>query len=120
MAHRSFRVVGINGAAFELDGDADECIVDIDRVDSAGAILNRAQLTELVRSAYYMLHGTSTVAIAKVDRPVQVRIDFGDYVRASGDAVCGVNGCNFKLREHTEVRGFPTLHIRCDGALVKL
>lgn len=56
--------------------------------------------------------------LTRFDKPIKARLDRGDFVRTAGDAVC--DGCGFEHREHPEARGFPTLHILCDGRLVKL
>lgn len=52
---------------------------------------------------------------SKADR---VRVDRGDYVRASGMVTCDVCGCEYW--QHATVQGFEWLHRACDGKLLKL
>ncbi len=105
-----------------LDDPDEPCVlVETRKIDDGDPSLDRAGATRLMGALYTALHGSGTVdAIARVDKPIRARVARGDYIRAGGDAVCTINGCGFALREHPEVRGFPTLHIRCDGQLVKL
>lgn len=51
-------------------------------------------------------------------RPDSIRVDKGDYVRASGMCTCAICGCDYW--EHATVKGFEWLHRLCDGKLVKL
>jgi hypothetical protein len=50
------------------------------------------------------------------------RVDLGDWVRASGNTVCGfrINSCGRPYHEHPVVPGFEWLRRLCDGRLVKL
>jgi hypothetical protein len=50
--------------------------------------------------------------------PDQIRVDRGDYVRASQDVVCPTCGCEYW--RHATVQGYEWLHRICDGRLVKL
>ncbi len=51
-------------------------------------------------------------------KPDQVRVDRGDYVRASGISTCSICGCLYI--EHAPVVGFEWLNRACDGRLLKL
>jgi hypothetical protein len=51
-------------------------------------------------------------------KPDQKRVDAGDYVRASGLAIC--DGCGFPYFDHPPVVGFEWLQRACDGRLLKL
>lgn len=55
---------------------------------------------------------------ARIAKPDLIRADKGDYVRASGLAVCDACGCAYW--EHATVVGLPWLHRACDGRLLKL
>lgn len=51
-------------------------------------------------------------------KPDAIRVDRGDYTRASGMCICEVCGvCYF---DHATVQGFTWLNRLCDGRLVKL
>lgn len=53
----------------------------------------------------------------KVTRPVQMRIENGEVIRASGDVRC--KHCNFPYYDHDQVApGFTV--ILCNGKLMKL
>jgi hypothetical protein len=52
---------------------------------------------------------------AKADR---VRVDRGEFDRASGETVCVVCACS--LYEHAAVQGYEWLVRGCDGRLLKL
>lgn len=55
---------------------------------------------------------------ARPYKPDQIRVDRGDYVRASGLVLCEVCGvCYF---DHPPVVGFEWLRRACDGRLLKL
>jgi hypothetical protein len=51
-------------------------------------------------------------------KPDQLRVDAGDYTRASGDAIC--TRCNVPYYDHAPVVGFEFLRRACDGRLLKL
>lgn len=59
-----------------------------------------------------------TRPVHKPFKPDLIRVDRGDYVRASGEVVCEICGC--KYWEHPTVHGFEWLHRACDGRLLKL
>lgn len=48
----------------------------------------------------------------------RLRVDHGDYVRASGLSICTT--CGEQLVSHPHVPGFVWLRRGCDGRLVKL
>lgn len=50
--------------------------------------------------------------------PDTVRVDRGDYFRASGDVICLICGCEYW--RHQPVLGYEWLNKLCDGKLVKL
>ena len=47
-----------------------------------------------------------------------IRVERGDFVRASGDAFCNV--CEIKIYDHPSVPGYGWLRMRCDGTLIKI
>lgn len=51
-------------------------------------------------------------------RPDQIRVDRGDYRKASGRQLCGICGCDYNA--HPDVRGYSWLTRLCNGSLVKL
>lgn len=51
-------------------------------------------------------------------KPDRIRIDRGDWRRASGMCVCQICGCDYY--DHPNVRGYEWLTRLCDGQLVKL
>lgn len=51
-------------------------------------------------------------------RPDQIRVDCGDWYRASGMCICEVCACDYFA--HAPVVGFEWLRRLCDGRLVKL
>lgn len=51
-------------------------------------------------------------------KPDAIRVDNGDWKRASGDVQCTKCGCLYY--DHARVVGFPWLKRLCNGDLVKL
>jgi len=51
-------------------------------------------------------------------KPDIIRVDRGDYVRASGMVLCEI--CGVAYFDHAPVQGFEWLHRACDGRLLKL
>jgi hypothetical protein len=51
-------------------------------------------------------------------KPDLIRVERGDYVRASHLMVC--DGCGCMYIEHSPVVGYEWLNRLCDGRLVKL
>lgn len=50
--------------------------------------------------------------------PDKIRVECGDYHRASGNVTCEICGCNYS--EHSKVTGYDWLNQLCDGTLVHL
>lgn len=111
----------VNGTGVEvteaLDGSDDEHVM-VELHGLSAPTLDRAGATALRDALHLALARGDVKAISRCDKPIKARCDRGDYVRAGGDTIC--EGCGFEYREHPEARGFPTLHILCDGRLVKL
>lgn len=51
-------------------------------------------------------------------RPDAIRVERGDWYRASGDTVCATCGCDYYA--HAQVGGYSWLNRLCNGNLVKL
>lgn len=53
----------------------------------------------------------------KPSKVCRFRVDNGDFVRVSGDALC--DRCDIPYSDHDPVIGFPWLRHACDGRLLK-
>lgn len=82
---------------------------DIELTPSAARDLARVLLS---------LVGESRSATSKAAKADLIRIERGDYVRASGNVTCDVCGCLYF--DHAGVAGFEWLTRACDGRLLKL
>jgi hypothetical protein len=51
-------------------------------------------------------------------KPDRIRVDRGDWERASGMCLCTICGCSYF--DHANVRGYEWLNRLCDGRFVKL
>jgi len=51
-------------------------------------------------------------------KPDEIRVERGDWQRASGLCRCEICGCEYYA--HANVRGYEWLNRLCDGRLVKL
>lgn len=115
------RVLGTGVEITDALSDPDDAVllVETKRIDDADPAFDLEGATTLRNVLHLAVtRGRTNEAASRFDRPIRIRIDRGDYIRASGAAICLVCGCSFL--EHTEARGFPTLNILCDGRLVKL
>jgi hypothetical protein len=66
-----------------------------------------------VRSYQVLVRNILHASVGMADR-----LEGGQYVRAGGDAVCKT--CRLEYRQHPELPGYATIHLTCDGSIVKL
>jgi len=83
---------------------------------------NSATLTRLERLATRIERmidtGPTLYQGFRPSKPDQIRMERGDWSRASGDVVCDYCSCLYY--DHPQVPGYPFIRKLCNGRLVKL
>lgn len=82
------------------------------------AIANGTVAPSSVLDGEVMSLAVALAARCKPSRGIAARVDRGDFVRTSGNAVCSL--CNEILYDHPTVNGYTWLRHACDGRLLKL
>ena len=117
----------VDGTSLEIDdyldvhNSADRCVMFTPhKIDDGEVSIDLDGARRLCTELYVSITRAAgrLEPLTRFAKPIKARLDRGDFVRTAGDAIC--DGCGFEHREHPEARGFPTLHILCDGRLVKL
>lgn len=77
-----------------------------------------ASANGLTPPAHVTTHEHAGIPSRRPFKPDAIRVERGDWVRASGMCICDV--CGVSYFDHATVRGYDWLQRLCDGRLVKL